>query len=102
SRDQAPFPASPHQTVHTVLSHTAFRDRSSGRYRRCRAPCDGSTKSVHSEPQVESPGVPLTPIPPRPARLLAEKERQPLVHIAVDLDELSASVTHSKVGAPAT
>ena len=43
SRDQAPFPASPHQTGHAVFPHPAFRDPSSHRSRRCQPPSQPDT-----------------------------------------------------------
>ncbi len=46
-RDQAPFPASPHQSGHEVLPHPAFRDPSPRRYRRCLMPRDGPSQLIH-------------------------------------------------------
>src|SRR3990172_9485581 len=43
SRDQDPFPASPHQTGHAVLPHPAFRDPSSHRSQRCQPPSQPDT-----------------------------------------------------------
>src|SRR6266540_5624862 len=60
----APFPASPHQTGHAILPHPAFRGRSSGRYRRCRAPRDGPTQPIHAERLEERPRVASFPVTP--------------------------------------
>ena len=40
------------------------------------------------------------PITPGATRLLVEKERQPFVYVAVNLDKLPAAIARSEVGAP--
>ena len=100
ARDRAPFPASPHQTGHAVFPHPAFRDRSSGRCRRCPVPGHGSTQAIQPELLEERPVMAL-PVPAGPMGLLAEKQRHAFADVVVHLGEVPTGVAHPEVSAPA-
>ena len=99
-QDPTPFPASPHQTVHAILPHTAFRGRSPRRSRRCRCPGHGPSQVMH--PKDSEAGLTVACFPPSGSpRLVAQPPLHPLTHVGVDLRELPSRVADPKVGTPA-
>ncbi len=83
-----PFPVPAHQSVHDLFDHTAFRDLSSRRCRRCRVPLDGSTQLVHPQFLEKRPRVASSLVPASP-NLLGQELRQPLVYVVVHVFELA-------------
>ena len=98
-QDESASPASPYQTVHAVLPHTAFRHRSSSGMRRCPS-FDSSGESIDAE--FGQPAV-VEPTGPKTASggvLDAGQLGEPQVHVAVDEGELPVRVSVTEVGPP--
>src|SRR5713101_4215452 len=95
-----PFPVPAHQSVHAVFPHTAFRDLSPRRFRRCRVPLDGSGQLIDPQFLEERTRVALSLMPASPG-LLGQELRQPFADVVIHVLKLARRVAYSEIGAPA-